>query len=105
MLHEELIRICEDAIVQREQWRDRDTPETQHQVGVCWALLRAGCSYRVRAAPECWGDSCVTDDETIWLEITAPNFGTFDWGGSPETETFYLPTRSRLEERRGQDWY
>lgn len=101
----DLIAICERAIVPLEKWQDRDTPESQRKVGECWAYLRAGCEFHVTYEPEYRGDSCVTNDETIWLEVDHPNFGTFEWGGNGDTQRYYLPTPARLEQHAGEDWY
>ena len=98
---DELIAICERAVVQHERWSDRDTARAQEGVGKAWAFLRAGCDFHVITE----GDLCVTDDRTIWVEITHDIFGVIDWGGPQETERFYLPTRARLDETDGGDWY
>ena len=98
---DELVAICERAVVPHEQWSDRDTASAQEGVGKAWAFLRAGCDFHVITE----GDICVTDDRTIWVEITHDNFGVIDWGGPQETETFYLPTSARLDATAGRDWY
>lgn len=97
----ELISICEQSVVQHGQWRDRDTPSAQEGVGRAWVYLRAGCTFRVLAE----GKHCKTDDRTIWIEIDHDDFGTRDWSGPGETETFYLPTPNRLDAANGKDWY
>lgn len=103
---EELVAICEAAIVPKERWSDRDTPHSIERVGVCWAFLKAGCDFRIRTKPQSPSDGCVTDTDTIWLDVTHPDFISIECGeGDGETETFYLPTRQRLAERAGRDWY
>ena len=101
----DLIEICERAIVPHDKWTDRDTPRSQTRVGEAWALLKAGCDFDVTYKPRYERDGCVTDDQTIWLEITHDDFGTFDWGGPQEVETFYLPTPKRIDAHEGRDWY
>ncbi|WP_436702452.1 hypothetical protein [Nocardioides sp. BYT-33-1] len=98
---EDLIAICERAVVPHDRWGDRDTPGAQEGVGKAWAFLKAGCTFRVSTE----GKYCVTDDRTIWIEIDHDDFGTRDWGGPGETETFYLPTPARLDATAGRDWY
>ncbi len=98
---DELVAICERAVVPHAQWSDRDTARAQEGVGKAWAFLRAGCDLRVITE----GDICVTDEQTIWIEITHDDFGVIDWGGPQETETFYLPTPARLDAHAGRDWY
>ena len=98
---DELVAICERAVVPHAMWGDRDTASAQEGVGKAWAFLRAGCNFHVITE----GDRCVTDDRTIWVEITHDNFGVIDWGGPQETETFYLPTPARLDATAGRDWY
>lgn len=102
---EALIAICAAAIVPVKEWRDRDTPEAQEKVGQCWAYLRAGCTFRVLLKPAYGSDNCVTDEGTIWLEVTHPTFTTFELDLEDDTETFYLPTPSRLRAKQGRDWY
>jgi hypothetical protein len=100
MTREELIYICESAIVHVAWWRNRDTPRSQSQIGECWALLKAECNYRILTD----GD-VKTDERTIWIEIEHPVFGTFDLAGRMEKSTFYLPTKQRLAASSGSDWY
>jgi hypothetical protein len=97
---DELIAICERAVVPHDRWSDRDTPSAQEGVGKAWVFLRAGCDFRVLTS-----GFVITDDNTIWLEIDHDNFGVIDWGGPRETETFYLPTPERLNANSGKDWY
>lgn len=93
---EQLIEICEQSIVPVKKWGNRDTPNVQQKVGVCWALLKSGCSFQIDK----------TTTETIWLSIETPTFNTFEYGeGNEDVETFYLPTPRRLESRQDRDWY
>ena len=97
---EDLIAICERASVPQERWRDRDSSGAQLQIGQAYALLKAGCEFRVLR-----GGTLNSDARTWWLEITWRGFAYFDWGGPEETETFYLPTAALLAEVDGRDWY
>lgn len=96
----ELLAICEDAFVLQEDWSNRDTSGAQIQLGQCYALLKAGCEFVVIR-----GGSLATTDHTIWVEVEFNGFSYFDYGGSTDDETFYLPTRARLEQVAGKDWY
>lgn len=105
---EELIARCEKSIVNVKLWRNRDTPGAQEGVGHLWALLKAGCEFKVQTAENDTSRSkmCITDDRTIWVVVLdVPTFNTFDQGTAPCNETFYLPTDKRLEEAAGTDWY
>jgi len=99
----ELIAICELATVPEIKWCDRDSYATQKQVGECWALLRAGCDFVIHGAD---GDP-PSDEKTIWATTFAEGFMRFEMG--PEVgkadDLFYLPTRKRLDESNGGDWY
>jgi len=77
------------------------------QLGEAWALLKAGCAFRVRTAEnQPKDDACVMDDKTIWLDISARGFMAFEDGaGELEEKLFYLPTTSRLRKCAGSDWY
>ncbi|MFL0172458.1 hypothetical protein [Mycobacterium sp. SMC-13] len=99
---EELLGICRDGFVPQEKWNDRDSARAQMQLGQAYALLSAGCDYSVR--PE---------RETLWVRI---EYRGFDWfeGGYDYDEPrdayldhneFYLPTRERLTQNAGSDWY
>lgn len=96
-----LIEICEKAIVHHSKWRNRDTFSSQCGLGKAWALLKAGCDFKVMNDKK---NPPVTDDCTIWIEIYATGFDYFE-GGGIEEETFYLPTLSRLKKENGNDWY
>lgn len=102
---ENLIAICEAAIVPIEKWRNRDSPLSYEKLGLAWVLLKCGAEFHVH--PERPGESgCFTDDRTIWITIEWPSFCTFEYGGGNENhETFYLPTPKRLRDCAGRDWY
>lgn len=99
---EELIAICEAGVVPHEHWSDRDSAGAQQKLGQAWAYLKAGCDFAVRIDAT---STCSTDDDTVWVDITFHDFGYFDYDGGPKTEIFYLPTRKRLEQTAGKDWY
>lgn len=103
---EDLIAICERSAVPEGKWSDRDTEGAQRQMGQCWALLKAGCRFKVLTKEnQADGAVCVTDERTIWVETISAGFAAFDYGGADETVTFYLPTVARLDEAAGADWY
>ena len=104
---EQLIAICELAIVQEGNWSDRDSASAHIGVGTVWALLNAGCAFRVMNDVKDGG--LATDRDTIWLEITYRGFAYFDYGDETDeslsTDTFYLPTMRRLKQSGEKDWY
>lgn len=109
MERQHLIDLCEAGIVAHDKWADRDSAETQQGLGKAWALLRAGCPYKVRTKENHPKSSCVTDERTIWIEI---EFKGFMWHEGTDDETdplqlarFYIPTQARLDEANGEDWY
>lgn len=98
----ELIRICQQASVPEDNWTDRDSARAQMQIGECWALLNAGCEFKILHG----GDYCSTDDRTIWVEIQYRGFDDFEIGDTLERDTYYLPTIARLDACGvGKDWY
>lgn len=99
---EELIAICEKSTIAEKDWRNRDSSDAQRQLGEAWALLKAGCDFYIRRS----GD-CASNESTIWIEIEFNGFNFFEYGSesSKESETYYLPTESRLESAKGKDWY
>lgn len=100
---EQLIALCERAIVPHNKWGNRDSAAAQRGVGKLWALLKCGCAFEIMRRKK-FGDICITDDRTIYVTVTLKGFGTFE-GGPKETEIFYLPTEKRLQEYSGDDWY
>lgn len=101
---ENLIAICEAAVVPQSKWSDRDSPHSHEKLGLAWVMLKAGCEFWVRHGSD--KDRCHTNDRTIWLSIEWKTFSSFEYGGGHcETETFYLPTPKRLREANGSDWY
>lgn len=101
---EELVSICERAIVPVDRWRNRDSAGAQEGVGRAWALLKAGAEFSVITT-----GTLATTDETIWIEVEWPGFMAFEYGRSDRSnlddDTFYLPTPERLAEADGKDWY
>ena len=100
---EELIAICEQAVVPEEKWRNRDSPSAQRQIGEAWGRLKAGCSFYVH----------VEEDTNSWrmgrvirLSITSLSFDHFECGSdAKDSESYYLPSPLRLKESEGKDWY
>ena len=96
---EQLLDICVCAFTPHDEWRDRDSAAAVRQLGEAYALLRAGCDFKVLTS----GD-LVTDDRTVWITVTFDGFSAFE-GGLRECATFYLPTPERLLQAEGGDWY
>lgn len=110
MGRDELIELCERAIVPEEFWGNRDSELSHLQVGRLWALLKAGCEYRVITESNKRQDdfSCVSNEDTIWVSVSSRGFHWFENEDGDDyltIERYYLPTEKRLEERQGLDWY
>lgn len=108
---EELVALCERAVVPEEKWLDRDSAEAQRQVGACWAQLKAGCRFDVHQVEGAEYDMN-TDEDTVWLTVRAKGFQyveAFEPGDDPldylDDESYYLPTPALLERAAGGDWY
>ena len=98
---EELITLCNKAIVPQDKWTNRDSPSAQEQLGLCHHLLRCNCKFWVLTV----GD-VATNDRTIWLSVEWKSFSTFEVGGGHmQNQKFYLPTEARLKQSEGRDWY
>ena len=97
---EELVGLCERAVVPVNAWSDRDTPRSQEKIGKAWALLRAGCAWRLAKSPE-------STPITWWIEITHPTFSSIEEGDPDlvDDELFYIPTQQKLDASSGKDWY
>jgi len=109
---EKLIEICESAFVQQTNWRNRDSASAQIQLGQAFALLKAGCDFDIKYTKEKTG--CHTNEETIWIQFYVHDFSYFEYqmnedpeyrGSDSNDYHFYLPTRQRLDEVKGADWY
>lgn len=102
---EELIAICERAVVPHNKWSDRDSPSAHENLGLCWVMLKAGCDFHVHPVGAASG--CFTDERTIWLTVNWRTFSDFEYGSSfaSHSEQFYLPTPARLDDTQGMDWY
>ena len=101
---EELIDICERAVVPVKQWGNRDSASAHLQLGQCTVLLKAGCDFKAYR-----GNGRIHKDnmDTIEVHVFFPGFEAFEYGreGIEEHESFYLPSPERLEKRAGMDWY
>jgi hypothetical protein len=96
MIHQQLIELCEHSIVSFAKWKNRDTPEAQQQLAICWGLLKAGCHIQLTDQ----------DDHFINIMIAHPSFSSIESGSLDlEWSTFYIPTQSRLNQFSGADWY
>lgn len=94
---EQLIENCERGIVKEHLWRNRDTAEAQKQLGVACALLKAGCEYSIM-------NNWPFEDSTS-IEVRYKGFRHFDYGGNMDRDTFYIPTKEKLDKVNGNDWY
>ncbi|MBA2678645.1 MAG: hypothetical protein H0U76_09680 [Ktedonobacteraceae bacterium] len=108
---EELIVLCELAIIPEESWRHIDTSSGQKKIGNCWALLKAGCQFSVLTKDNKRKKGTVfsvTNERTIWVEIEMKGVVPFKQGpyanSIPQIELFYIPTLERLEAANGEDW-
>ena len=96
---EELIALCLDGFVPQERWNDRDSAAAHRQLGQAMALLSAGCDFDV-----------VPSGKVFRVFIEFRGFDWFEGGFDHEDrylsdESFYVPTRARLDEVGGGDWY
>lgn len=105
---EELIAICERAVVPIDKWSDRDSPSSHEKLGLCWVMLKAGGDFAIHRTAKEGERGCFTDDRTIWLTVRWPGFNNFEFGTTnqpSESDEFYLPTPERLDATAGRDWY
>ena len=103
---EQLIEICEAAIVPQSDWWNRDSPSAQEGVAIIWGKLKAGCDFRVTPRNPQDKGGCFTDDETIWITVYWKNFAYFEGDAHGRDEYHgYLPTPKKLEQNDGNDWY
>ncbi|MCK4527992.1 hypothetical protein KAW18_11540 [candidate division WOR-3 bacterium] len=97
---DELITLCERALVAKGKWMDRDTYDSQVGIATTWMLLKTGHDFIIMT-----DGSCATDDYTIWVRFYGIcDFSSFE-GGEANDELFYIPTQSRLDDADGYDWY
>ena len=95
---EELIALCERAIVAEDLWSNRDSATAQQKIGRCWALLKAGCEFVITDPKDRFG--------SINLDITYTGFNCFELGeGYEDEDSFYIPTAEKLDAVNGKDWY
>ena len=95
---EELIALCERAIVAEDLWHNRDSATAQQKIGRCWALLKAGCAFKITNSKDQFG--------SINLDITYAGFDCFEYGeGYEDEDSFYIPTAEKLDAVDGKDWY
>lgn len=112
---EELISLCERAIVPQEKWQNRDSESAQKGVGRVWQLLKCGCKYEI-----CTKDNSpdyYSDAETWKIKFWVQSFMWFENGIEDDDEdgydtdsngqylSFFIPTEKSLEAADGEDWY
>lgn len=129
---EELISICENAVVPCEKWEDKDSYSAQVTISTIYNILKAGSIFKVAAV----------ENDIIWLDFSGniksiiKNINKFKYNlniddledyrekvdPKTETEIFkgngvqvyddinkyqggYIPTEEKLNEVNGGDWY
>lgn len=111
---EELIALCEKAIVPQDKWSNRDSESAQQNIGRCCQLLKCGCKFQI-LTKENHPNYC-SDEETWKLHFWVHNFNWFENYTSDENDgyrsgsdgkllTFFIPTNKALKKANGDDWY
>ena len=59
MTREELLKICEDAVVKCELWHDRDSCVTQYRLNTIYSFLKVGAEFTTE----------VDKNQTIWVTV------------------------------------
>lgn len=135
MKRDDLIKLCEDAVVHHTKWKNRDSYTAQNSIKSIYEGLTAGLKFRVLT--EEISPTYYSDDRTIIIEFIQPiDFNKLktakhleissredyfkDCDPEHDTEMFdgdgidfylhytisYMPTRKRLEDcGAGNDWY
>lgn len=133
MKREDLIKLCEDAVVHHSKWEDRDSYLCQQSIQSIYKGLTAGLDFVVVTKEK--DNDYHSDDDTLLIRFPHPidlerlkkgkhlkistrddyyrdcdpDYETemFDGGGidfeSSYTQT-YMPTRKCLNEANGGDW-
>ena len=123
---EELIDLCRDAVVHHTGWGNRDSYSSQVNIQEAYRALTAGWDFEIDPDTDdrtVWvlltpvsGIDTVRDGE--WLSISSLDEYFQDCDPEYETEMFdcyrryldgpftaYIPTRERLDQSAGGDWY
>ena len=113
MERKDLIKLCEKSIVKQEHWGDRDSSAAHKKVGKLWALLKAGCKFRVITEENKTKEDreMISDNYTLWVEVIYRGFTYFEHHDEEydkeddytDKRTYYLPHPSRI--KKDKDWY
>jgi hypothetical protein len=134
MEREELIKICQDAVVHHKKWSDRDSYSAQKEIQSIYKGLTAGLDFRVVQKED--NPEYHSTEETLIIEFLHPideeklekglhlaissredyfrdcdpeyEGEMFDGKGIDFESSFtigYMPTRKRLNRVAGNDWY
>ena len=123
---EELIQLCEDAVVPFMKWNDRDSYSAQKQLSDIYGLLKIGCDFEIdddtndrminitfknltnEQKNNYWNYSLPIDSKDSYLEEFGYDSEMFDSDGININSNYiggYIPTRKRLDDSNGEDWY
>ena len=110
---EELITICERAMLPQNKWGNRDSLDAQMGVYLAYGLLKAGCWYEIVNEK-----NFMPERSAFWIRFKAHSFRWFEEAGEDDKDNdgyvddnsgdemfYYLPTPERLDETVGRDWY
>lgn len=95
---EQLVELCDSAVVAEKRWTNRDSAGAQRQIGELRSLLLAGCEFTIEEAPRLG---------SWWVEVQYKGFDYFE-EGTMSVGSFYVPTAERLAksvEIITKDWY
>ena len=113
----EMIALCDQAVVPVDKWMDRDSCKAHQQIGQLRMLLKAGCNFEIMTKyteKDSQMPEMCTSKNTIWVRVFGPDFKWVEMHGiddvpedynKHEIDTFYLPTYSKVKAADGEDWY
>lgn len=97
---EQLIDICERAIVPQDKWSDRDSASAHEKVGISYVYLKAGVEFDIVDEDEI----LQPDEFTIWIKFKVKGFNYTEMG-EYDVATCYIPSEKALDKAKGEDWY
>lgn len=124
LTRDDLIGICHNSIVPWQKWNNRDSYVSQLNVNECYGLLSADAEYTytinndtisinfINLTPEIIEKSHSYNLDYDSYELYKeeyPDDEMFEYyatvDSDDKTNSCYLPTKERLQEVDGEDWY
>lgn len=101
-VRDKLIARCEESLVAMEVWRSRNSSSAMRNVGALWALLKAGCPFKLINPRGYHGEE---PGQVFFIRVYFRGNDLYETRGRVvDSELYYLPSKEKIQHMPENDW-